>query len=127
MKKLSEVISHIFLRVGPVKMPFEIKPPIIRKLNFQFYKALHKLTKYFINNFSPNLDLRTELIKQHIFTWIRYQKIANKFIVTLTSKVHEMGKQYNYYYHIFIIISSVFLCSLRIYTSMPSMRVSPEI
>ena len=63
-----------------------------------------------------------------MFNWIRYQKIANKFIVTLTSKVHEMGKQYNYYYyHIFIIISSVFLCSLRIYTSMPSMRVSPEI
>ena len=47
--------------------------------------------------------------------------------MTLTSKVHEMGKQYNYYYHIFIIISSVFLCSLRIYTSMPSMQVLPEI
>ena len=47
--------------------------------------------------------------------------------MTLTSKVHEMGKQYNYYYHIFIIISSVFLCSLRICTSMPSMQVSPEI
>ena len=62
-----------------------------------------------------------------MFNWIRYQKIANKFIVTLTSKVHEMGKQYNYYYHIFIIISSVFLCSLRIYTSKPSMQVSPEI
>ena len=47
--------------------------------------------------------------------------------MTLTSKVHEMGKQYNYYYHIFIIISSVFLYSQRIYTSKPSMQVLPEI